>query len=157
MNLALVLIKLHSVILFKAISLVVNTTSTCQPLPNKGLVVPAVLSASWYHCCRHTAWARFCSKLSSLAVPLSYACSPSSSPKIMVSQPGSQPSQESDMASGPVCAHTPKHGWPRRAAYLEGLRTHHQGLTVPHTSGEVSLKMMEMLWLWVIPACLPKS
>lgn len=38
------------------------------------------------------------------------------------------------MASGPVCAHTPKYGLPRRAAYLEGLKTHHQGLTVPHTS-----------------------
>lgn len=135
MNLVLVLIKLHSMILFKAIFSVVNTISTCQPLPNKGLVVPVVLSASWYHCCHHTAWAHFCSKPSSLAVPLSYACSPSSSQKIVVSQPRSQPSQVSDMASGPLCAHTPKYGLSRRAAYLDGLRTHYQGLTVPHTSG----------------------
>lgn len=45
MNLVLVLIKLHSMILFKAIFSVVNTISTCQPLPNKGLVVPVVLSS----------------------------------------------------------------------------------------------------------------
>lgn len=64
-NLVLVLIKLHSASLFKAISSVVNTISS----PSQQRVSsPCRLSASWYHCCHHRAWARFCSKLSSLAI-----------------------------------------------------------------------------------------
>lgn len=144
-NLVLVLIKLHSVILFKAISSVVNIISPCQPLPNKGLAVPVVLSASWYHCCHQTARAHFCrcAKLNSLAVPLSCACSPSSSQKIMVFQPRRQPSQESAMVSAAERAHTLKYGSPTRAACSEGLRT--SSLTAPRPSGEVSLEKMEML------------
>lgn len=61
----LVLIKLHSVSFFKTICSVVNIISS----PSQQRVSsPCSLSASWYHCCHHRAWAHFCSKLSSLAI-----------------------------------------------------------------------------------------